>query len=616
MRELAQALTAALLHFVWQGLMVAVLLWVVLLILKKRSPSARYLASCVSLLVLAALPAVTAFRVYRPPVPARAGVRFVAATVEPAVSDWRRSDLPAAWLSTIDSWALPVWSFGVLVFSVRLIWGSRQVYMLRRRGEPAGDRVLALVSGLATRMGLMRPVRVLISSAAEGPSVVGWIRPLILLPAATLLALTSQQLEAVLAHEIAHIRRYDYLVNTLQLVVEALLFYHPAVWWTSARIRHERELCCDDLAVRSCGDALCYARALTTLERRRVLAPSLALGSTDGPLLFRIQRLVGAETQEQMPSKLPGIVALSLAVACLALNINWARAQAPGQKSELVRTELASAPQVRDARGVQVDFGGAAVLHRTPVEYPEAAIAKDVQGTVVVEATLDARGVVDDARVLSGPPELRKGALTSVLNWHFLPDAGGAGSKRQVSIAFQLAAVEVSAEQRGVKTADEEREYAGRVFFFSSGLEPGNGESKGIAELEATVRELREQLEKLHAMQATAQQQEASKAFPQIEKQLQERLADAQRGLEHDRQRNTSLAGRKLRSIRVRGLSSQGLQELSSQLPIHMGDTLSKDLIEETGRAIRAFDEHLEFRVIPLEGGEADLEIDAPGERR
>ena len=122
---------------------------------------------------------------------------------------------------------------------------------------------------LRTRMGLTRPVRLLISSLAEGPSVVGWIRPVILLPAATLLGLTPEQLEAVLAHEFAHIRRYDYLVNILQMVVETLLFYHPAVWWTSARIRHERELCCDDLAVSSCGDPLCYARALTKLERLR-----------------------------------------------------------------------------------------------------------------------------------------------------------------------------------------------------------------------------------------------------------------------------------------------------------------------------------------------------------
>src|SRR4029434_68939 len=94
-------------------------------------------------------------------------------------------------------------------------------------------------------------------------SAVGRLRPVLLLPAASLAGLTPQQLEAVLAHELAHIRRHDYLGNVFQTLVEALLFYHPAVWWPSARIRYERELCCDDLAVEVCGDPVCYERALT-----------------------------------------------------------------------------------------------------------------------------------------------------------------------------------------------------------------------------------------------------------------------------------------------------------------------------------------------------------------
>src|SRR5580692_6312419 len=123
-----------------------------------------------------------------------------------------------------------------------------------------------------------RAIRVLISTVAESPSVIGWLRPVILLPAATLAGLEPEQLQAVLAHEIAHIRRHDYLVNLAQTVVETLLFYHPAVWWVSARIRHERELCCDDAAVAMCGDAVFYARALTSLERLRAATPRLAMG--------------------------------------------------------------------------------------------------------------------------------------------------------------------------------------------------------------------------------------------------------------------------------------------------------------------------------------------------
>ncbi len=155
----------------------------------------------------------------------------------------------------------------------------------------------------------------------------GWLRPALLLPAATVMGLTAQQLEAVLAHEFAHILRYDHLVNMLQTGVETLLFYHPAVWWASARIRQERELCCDDLAVASCGDALCLARALTRLERLRLTTPRLALSSNGGPLLYRIQRLAGVTGGRRGPSKLPGMLALSLGLVCLALNLQWARGQ-------------------------------------------------------------------------------------------------------------------------------------------------------------------------------------------------------------------------------------------------------------------------------------------------
>ena len=106
--------------------------------------------------------------------------------------------------------------------------------------------------------------------------LIGWLRPVILFPASALTGLSAEQLEALLAHELAHIRRYDYLVNLLQTTVETLFFYHPAVWWVSAQVRQEREHCCDDLAVAACGDVLTYARALTALEQLRGSEPQLA----------------------------------------------------------------------------------------------------------------------------------------------------------------------------------------------------------------------------------------------------------------------------------------------------------------------------------------------------
>ena len=272
MTAMTQAISTALLDFVWQGLLAAFLLWAALFALKSRSARARYLASCVALAVMAVLPVVTACLVYTAPAATQASAGLTGAVPEtmraampgPAGSGY---DWVATRVNRLAPWALPLWSLGVLLFSLRLVWAGRQISALRRQAKPAEAAVLAIVGDLQERMKLARSVRVLVSAVADCPSVVGWIKPVVLVPAATVLGLTPQQLEAVLSHELAHILRHDYLVNMLQTVVETLLFYHPAVWWASARIRQERELCCDDMAVDASGDAICYARALTRLER-------------------------------------------------------------------------------------------------------------------------------------------------------------------------------------------------------------------------------------------------------------------------------------------------------------------------------------------------------------
>src|SRR5204863_2273719 len=138
---------------------------------------------------------------------------------------------------------------------------------------------------IARRLGVTAAVHVVESLTVDVPTVVGWMRPVILLPIAAVAALTPAQVEAILAHELAHIRRHDYAVNVLQTVAETLLFYHPAVWWISKRVRTEREHCCDDVAVGVCGDAVGYAGALAELESWRVASASMALAATGGSLV-------------------------------------------------------------------------------------------------------------------------------------------------------------------------------------------------------------------------------------------------------------------------------------------------------------------------------------------
>jgi beta-lactamase regulating signal transducer with metallopeptidase domain len=341
MTATTQALSAALVHFVWQGAIVGSLLWLTLVALRNRTANARYIVSCVGLGVLTAMPLVTMAVLYAtarptvvPPVASRGTQPAVAAPSQTRVSLSVGSELQRINVfRVLQLWAVPVWSLGVVLFSARLIGGGAQALVLRRHGEPAEAAVITIVTAAASRMRIARPVRVLMSTLADSPDVIGWLRPVILLPPAILVGLTPQQLEAVLAHELAHIRRHDYLVNILQMVAETLFFYHPVVWWTSRQIRLEREHCCDDCAVACCGDALSYARALTTMEKRRMTMPSLAMGAGGASLLGRIQRLMGITTRECRPtSRWPGAVAISMVLIGVAWHVNGARAQSPAPR--------------------------------------------------------------------------------------------------------------------------------------------------------------------------------------------------------------------------------------------------------------------------------------------
>jgi beta-lactamase regulating signal transducer with metallopeptidase domain len=323
----------------WQGVVVAGLAWIVLPMLRNNTARVRYFVCCAALGSMTVLPVVTAWTVYRDP---------AAAVTTPTV-DWAAlespSGLPAGaslpgWIAAVEGAALPVWFAGVLVFAVRLIWISGHVARLRRVGETGAGRVMEAVARPALRMGVSGAVRVLVSGLAESPCVVGWLRPVILLPTAALANLSVEQLETVLAHELAHIRRHDYLVNLLQTVSETLLFYHPAVWWISARIRQERELCCDDVVVATCGDAIGYARTLTKLERMRLIAPKMAMSGTGGSLVYRIERLTGA-AHEPALSKVPAVVSLALAVVCVMIAPRWATGQQrPAREGVVSRNEV------------------------------------------------------------------------------------------------------------------------------------------------------------------------------------------------------------------------------------------------------------------------------------
>ena len=357
MTLLADALSAALIHSVWQNAIVAFLLGVVLVLLRARSANARYAVSCAALVLMAAIPVVTMGVLYARALSLQAETTALIANTPVVIgsSPVVEQPMPVSggiqtvdWMSSVQAWALPVWLIGVLVSSLRIVSASAHMVVLKRRSEPADEAVASAVAALAARVGVTRAVTVLISRVTDGPATLGWIRPVILLPPAAALGISPRQLEALLVHELAHIRRHDYLVNVLQMIAETVFFYHPAIWWASRRMRAERELCCDDIAIASCGDALGYAQALARVGRLRVTTAELAVGSSGGPLLRRIQRVLGVGSTHQTMS--PAWLVTVVLVMALAVMLNGARAQSP-------TPALIPAPTAHDAvlRGRVID---------------------------------------------------------------------------------------------------------------------------------------------------------------------------------------------------------------------------------------------------------------------
>lgn len=314
----SQSLGWALLHLLWQGALVVAALAVALRVLDRRAASLRYLLACGALALMLVLPALTGWHHYaslqtaqsmaeapapvlraptHAPVPTLARSAVLPAEAPRAAEPTPVMERTLSLLGEHMHWLVLAWGLGVALSSMRLLSGWLKLRRLVREAGPAPAEWQEALERLAKRLGMTRPVRLLRSAALDVPAAVGWLRPVVLLPVSALTGLSSRQLEMVLAHELAHIRRHDFVVNLVQTVVETLFFYHPAVWWMSRVIRVEREHCCDDIAVDTSGNAVSYARALTALEALRVMplgAASPAMSALGGSLSERVRRLVVA----------------------------------------------------------------------------------------------------------------------------------------------------------------------------------------------------------------------------------------------------------------------------------------------------------------------------------
>jgi GWxTD domain-containing protein len=317
---LAQSIGFALLHFLWEGVLIAVALAAALCM--ARSARARYGAACIAMLLMLASFSVTLVRLRPRPIDlataAKHPPKLAAAPVGlPLIPASARPE-PSV-LAAVLPWMAMFWAAGVLFFHLRSLGGWMAARRLRLSGVcRAPGEWQQRLDGLAARLRVSRPATLLESCLAEAPVVIGYLRPVILIPVSLLAGLPAEQMEAILIHELAHIRRRDYLVNLLQAFVEGLLFYHPAVWWISGVIRAERENCCDDLAVATIGDARAYAAALAALEQNRWTAHELALAASGGSLVKRIRRLLQQPERSRAawtPAISAGILVAGAAVA-------------------------------------------------------------------------------------------------------------------------------------------------------------------------------------------------------------------------------------------------------------------------------------------------------------
>lgn len=292
-----------LVHSLWQGALLALVAAVILRPRFVRSARGRYAGFLMSLAIVAALPAVTFALLDSTPNPPTSftvdpGVELPthsAATPADATSTWN-FELP--WLShEASSWIAALWIIGLMIQSLRLAIGAAAIHRERRSGVELSGEWPKRIANLARRLGLRRVPCVHASSRVRGAAAFGLWKPVVLLPAEWFLELPAGTLEAVLAHELAHIRRHDLWVNALQRVVETALFYHPAVWWLSGRVRAEREWCCDEAAVIATGDRVEYARALERVAERVLAAPrpawAIGFGERKMVMLNRVRNVLG-----------------------------------------------------------------------------------------------------------------------------------------------------------------------------------------------------------------------------------------------------------------------------------------------------------------------------------
>lgn len=291
-----QALGWTLLHFIWQGALVGVIFAGLRSLIPASHCNARYANGLAALALLLVFPLITLFAMLRPEMQSDSvpGVAEAISTVTVAAAATHSTAL--SMMDIALQWVVCLWVAGVLLMAYRSWYQWRSLVQIARKWSQSNPELEAALLALAGRFEFVRRIKVLVSDHIDTPILIGWFKPVILLPTAVVLGFPRQQIELILAHELGHLRRYDHVVNLVQAMVETLLFYHPVVHWISREVRNEREICCDTLVLhKTSSDPREYARTLAALEELRQPPAQLALAATGGVLLDRVRRILGGQ---------------------------------------------------------------------------------------------------------------------------------------------------------------------------------------------------------------------------------------------------------------------------------------------------------------------------------
>ena len=384
-----------LVHFLWQGLLLGCATAVLLTLMRNTRPEHRYTVACTALFLCLAWPAL---EFYLRMQDAEAVVSAAAPVGGWANAPGKRAEGFASYLQGNLAWIVALWAVCASVLAVRIGLGLLWVKRAERRyaGEAHWQ---GRVERMAVQFGISRTVRLRVVENLASPITAGWWRPVVLVPASLMTGMPAHLLEALLAHELAHVRRFDYLVNLGQNVVETLLFYHPAVWWISGRIREEREQIADDIAATQLGEPRRLALALSELERIQFSSHHLAQAANGGVLMTRIKRLIRPETQAL--NWKAAIPVLGLAAACLSVYANAAPDPTKAEKTHAV-----------------ADFKSCA----KPV-WPAESLKNENQGTVTLSFLVGVDGKVKDSAIKksSGFAPLDEAARSGIAKCSFKP---------------------------------------------------------------------------------------------------------------------------------------------------------------------------------------------------